>query len=175
MRCVTGQSGRGGCCCVLTLCVELWHTNTEAFFPPHLTCYTGQQGAAQPWQVATASRTHRQSATISLSVHAHGYLCLSAQTGVWQSLTKLLVGYCIDASHARVAKTEDRTDRLYQPTCDVHVHNASASPDAVGGVTDVRAGLVVGYWPLEEQGVVLDFHITGQGAVQAVVRERERR
>ena len=61
---------------------------------------------------------------------------------------------------------------MYQPTCDVDVHNASSSPDAVGRVADVGAGLVVGHRSLEEQGVVLDLHITGQGAVQAVGRER---
>lgn len=84
------------------------------------------------------------------------------------------MGYCIEASHATVTEeTENRNDRLYQPTCDVHVHNASTSPDAIGGVTDVRAGQVVGYWPLKEQGVVFDFHITGQGAVQPVGRERQ--
>lgn len=59
-------------------------------------------------------------------------------------------------------------------TRDVDVHDASASPDAVGGVADVRAGEVVGHGPLEEQSVVLDLHIAGKGAVQAVVRERER-
>ncbi len=81
--------------------------------------------------------------------------------------------YCIDAKHARVTEgTENGNDRLYQPTCDVDVHDASASPDAVGRVTDVRAGQVVGHRPLEEQRVVFDLHITGQGAVQAVVRER---
>lgn len=61
-----------------------------------------------------------------------------------------------------------------KPTRDVDVHAAGASPDAVGGVADVRAGQVVGHRTLEEQGVVLDLHISGQGAVQAVVRERER-
>ncbi|RCU37944.1 hypothetical protein DVA76_17915, partial [Acinetobacter baumannii] len=69
--------------------------------------------------------------------------------------------------------TENGNDRIYQPTGDVDVHDASASPDAVGRVADVRASQVVGHRPLEEQGVVLDLHITGQGAVQAVARERE--
>lgn len=83
------------------------------------------------------------------------------------------MGYCIDISHARLTEeTEDGNDCLNQPTCDVDVHNASASTDAVGRVTDICAGQVVGYGPLEEQSVVLDLHITGQGAVQAVVRER---
>lgn len=60
-------------------------------------------------------------------------------------------------------------------TCDVHVHDAGASPDAVGGVAHVRAGQVVGHGALEEQGVVFDFHITGQRAVQAAEREEERK
>lgn len=91
------------------------------------------------------------------------------------SLTECLAGYCIDVSHARVTgETENGSDRFCKPTCDVDVHDAGASPDAVGRVADVRAGQVVGHRSLEEQGVVLDLHITGQGAIQAVARERER-
>lgn len=78
-------------------------------------------------------------------------------------------GYRIDARAMPELRKE--TDDRNQPTRDVHVHNASASPDAIGGVAHVRAGQVVGYRPLEEQGVVLDFHISGQGAIQAMVRE----
>lgn len=53
------------------------------------------------------------------------------------------------------------------PTRDVHVHDAGASSDAVGGVAHVRAGQVEGHGALEEQRVVPDLHVGGQGAVQA--------
>lgn len=69
---------------------------------------------------------------------------------------------------------ERRLPLFDQPTRDVDVHDAGASADAVGGVADVRPGEVVGHGPLKEQGVVLDLHIAGQGAVQAAVKERER-
>lgn len=65
------------------------------------------------------------------------------------------------------------SDCIYQPTCDVDVHYTSASPDAVGSVADICPSQIVGHWPLEEECVVLDLHITGQGAIQAVVRERQ--
>lgn len=55
-------------------------------------------------------------------------------------------------------------------TCDVDVHNASASSNAIGGVTDVSPRQVIGNWPLEKQGVVLDFHVAGKGAIQAARR-----
>lgn len=42
------------------------------------------------------------------------------------------------------------SDRFYQLTCDVDIHNASASSDAVGGITDVRPGQVVGHRALKE-------------------------
>lgn len=125
----------------------------------------------------TAWRMHRQSASISFYVHvqAHGYVCLLAQTGIRRSLTTFLAGYCIEAGHAGEAEeTEDGNDRRHQPTCDVHLHAAGAGPNAVGSITHIGAGQVVGHRTLEEQGVVLDFHIRegGQGAVQAVVTER---
>lgn len=57
------------------------------------------------------------------------------------------------------------------PTRDVHVHDAGAGPDAVGGVAHVRAGQVEGHGALEEQRVVPDLHVGGQGAVQAAAGE----
>lgn len=50
--------------------------------------------------------------------------------------------------------------------CDVDIHDAGTSPDAIGGVANVRSCQVVGHRALEEQGVVLDLHIAGQGAIQ---------
>lgn len=82
-----------------------------------------------------------------------------------------LAGYCIEKSHACVGKREQRSGSSGDPTCDVHVHDTGAGPDAVGGVTDVRPGQVVGHRALEEQGVVLDFHISGERAVQAAKTE----
>lgn len=63
--------------------------------------------------------------------------------------------------------------KLVQRTCDVDVHDTGASPDGVGGVTDIRAGQVVGHGALEEQGVVLDLHVAGQRAVKAE-KEKQR-
>lgn len=85
----------------------------------------------------------------------------------------VLAGYCIEKSHACVGKWQERSDSHVDPTCDVHVHNASAGTDAVGGVTDICPGQVVGHRALEEQGVVFDFHISGERAVQAVKTENK--
>lgn len=71
-------------------------------------------------------------------------------------------------------RRENGSDRRRRTTCDVDVHDAGASPDAVGRVADVGAGQVVGHRPLEEQGVVFDLHVAGQGAVQPVEIDRER-
>lgn len=70
-------------------------------------------------------------------------------------------------------KTDTISGRIYLPTCDVYVHYAGASADAVGRVTDIRPSQVVGHRALEEESVVLDLHVTGQGAIQAVVGERQ--
>lgn len=67
-----------------------------------------------------------------------------------------------------LAAWQQRSGSSGDPTCDVHVHDTGAGPDAVGGVTDVRPGQVIGHRALEKQGVVLDFHISGERAVQAV-------
>lgn len=108
------RAGWEGAAVVFSQCLWSSDTQTQKLFFPHLTCHTVQQGAAQAGQVGAASRTHRQSASISWSVRLHGYLCLFGWTGVWWSLTKFLVGYCIDAWHARVTEgTENRNDRLY--------------------------------------------------------------
>jgi len=71
-------------------------------------------------------------------------------------------------------REENGSDRRHQTTCDVDVHDGGAGPDAVGRVADVHAGQVGGHRPLEEQGVVLDLYIAGQGAVQSVEIESKR-
>jgi len=90
---------------------------------------------------------------------------MRARSSMTKTLRRLLYWW----SHARVRKSGN--DSYNQPTCDVDVHDAGASPDAVGGVTNVRSSQVIGHWPLEEQGVVLDLRISGQGAIQAAVRK----
>lgn len=171
MGCVTGQGGRGRLLRSHSVCGAVIHKH-RLFFFPRLTCHTVQRGAAPPGEAGTSSTTRRQSATIGRSVPAHAYLCLLGRTGVWRPPTTFSEGHCIDASHAGVTEeTENGSGRLHPPTRDVDVHDAGTSPDAVGGVTDVRPGQVVGHRPLEEQGVVLDLHVAGQGAVQAVARE----
>lgn len=85
-----------------------------------------------------------------------------------------LAGYCIEKSHAYAGRRQQRSVGSGGPTCDVHVHDAGAGPDAVGGVTDVRPGQVVGHRALEEQCVVLDFHIGGERAVQAAKTENSK-
>lgn len=85
-----------------------------------------------------------------------------------------LAGYCIENSHACVGRRQQRGGPSAGPTCDVHVHDARAGPDAVGGVADVCPGQVVGHRALEEQGVVLDFHVGGERAVQAAKTEKSK-
>ena len=145
-------------------------------FPLHLTCHTVQQGAAQPGEVGTAREAHGQSATISWSVRAHGHCVFIRVDGGLTGPGNICSGvlYWRKPCRSYWRRQRNGKNRLHQPTRDVDVHDARASPDAVGGVADVRAGEVVGHGPLEEQSVVLDLHIAGKGAVQAVVRERER-
>lgn len=66
-----------------------------------------------------------------------------------------------------------RKNRFSRPTGDVHIHDARASSNAVGGVADVCAGQVKGHGALEEQRVVPDLHVGGQGAVQAAEENDE--
>lgn len=109
-------------------------------------------------------------------MHVHGYFCLPAQAGGLTVPDRISSGWCcIDASHARKRGEGETENKRSTLTCDVHVHDAGASPDAVGGVAHVRAGHVIGHGALEEQGVVFDFHISGQRAVQTAEREEERK
>lgn len=90
----------------------------------------------------------------------------------------VLSGYCIEKSHACVRKwQEKKSSSRLDPTCDVHVHDASAGTDAVGGVADICPSQVVGHRALEEQGVVFDFHVRDrcERAVQAVKTENKNR
>lgn len=51
------------------------------------------------------------------------------------------------------------------PTQDADLHPGRARPDAVGGVAHVGSLNVVGQRPFEDEDVVSDLHVAGQGAV----------
>lgn len=57
----------------------------------------------------------------------------------------------------------ERTERagVFEPTCDVDIHDSSAGPDAVGGVTHIGSSKIIVHRLLEEQGVVFDLHSPG--------------
>lgn len=127
---------------------------------PHLQSGAGSRSRHGGWKQRAG---HEGQTAISLCVHVRECVCLSAAGGAGRHFSPGTV----------LKKRPPR--RWRPPTRDVHVHDAGAGPDAVGGVADVRPGQVVGHRALEEQGVVFDFHISGERAVQAGETEKKKK
>lgn len=81
-------------------------------FPPHLTCHTVQQGAAQPGEVGTARGSTRAICYNQPVCERAWTLCVySGWMGVWGARATFAEGYCIDASHAGVTEEDRETEK----------------------------------------------------------------